>query len=103
MSIRINHEQCVGCGKCREVCPGTLIAIENQKAVIKYPKNCWGCVSCVKECRTGAIDFYLGADIGGAGSVMNVSTNGNILQWKIRKTDGTETIIEVNRKNSNQY
>ena len=43
-----------------------------QKAVMKYPKNCWGCVSCVKECKAGAIDFFLGADIGGNGSIMNV-------------------------------
>ena len=103
MSIQINRDKCVGCGKCREVCPGTLIAIEDYKAVMKYPKNCWGCVSCVKECGAGAIDFYLGADMGGTGSVMNVSGKGDNLQWKITKTDGTETVIEVNRKNSNQY
>ena len=42
-----------------EVCPGTLIALENHKAVIKYPRNCWGCVSCVKECAAGAIDYSL--------------------------------------------
>ena len=41
--------------------------------------------------------------MGGTGSVMNVSGKGDILQWKITKTDGTETVIEVNRKNSNQY
>ena len=65
MSIRIREDRCVGCGKCQEVCPGTLIQIKDKKAVMKYPKNCWGCVSCVKECKMGAIEFYLGADIGG--------------------------------------
>ena len=49
MSIRIDQKKCVGCRKCSEVCPGTLIVMENKKAVMKYPKNCWGCVSCVKE------------------------------------------------------
>ena len=83
MSIRINKDKCVGCKKCQEVCPGTLIQIEDKKAVIKYPKNCWGCASCVKECKVGAIDFYLGADIGGMGSVMNVRTEGDILHWNI--------------------
>ena len=65
MSIRIDQKKCVGCRKCSEVCPGTLIVMEDKKAVMKYPKNCWGCVSCVKECKAGAIDFFLGADIGG--------------------------------------
>ena len=67
MSIRIDQKKCVGCRKCSEVCPGTLIVMEDKKAVMKYPKNCWGCVSCVKECKAGAIDFFLGADIGGDG------------------------------------
>ena len=49
MSIRIDQKKCVGCRKCSEVCPGTLIVMEDKKAVMKYPKNCWGCVSCVKE------------------------------------------------------
>ena len=69
MSIRIDQKKCVGCRKCSEVCPGTLIVMEDKKAVMKYPKNCWGCVSCVKECKAGAIDFFLGADIGGNGSI----------------------------------
>lgn len=103
MSIRINKDKCVGCKKCQEVCPGTLIQIEDQKAVIKYPKNCWGCASCVKECKTGAIDFYLGADIGGMGSVMNVHSVGEILHWNITKPDGRKVVIDVDRRNSNQY
>jgi adenylylsulfate reductase subunit B len=103
MSIRINRKKCVGCGKCTEVCPGTLIALEEKKAVMKYPKDCWGCVSCVKECQKGAIEFFLGADIGGNGSVMTVETVGDILQWKITKSDKSVTTIDVNRKNSNKY
>jgi adenylylsulfate reductase subunit B len=103
MSIRINQEKCIGCGRCSEVCPGTLIAIRERKACMCYPKDCWGCVSCVKECPTGAIAFFLGADIGGNGSVMNVETDGNILHWHITKKDGTGIGIDVNRRNSNQY
>lgn len=103
MSIRINKDKCVGCKKCQEVCPGTLIQIEEKKAVIKYPKNCWGCASCVKECKVGAIDFYLGADIGGMGSGMNVRTEGDILHWNITRGDGRELVIDVDRRNSNQY
>ena len=85
------------------VCPGTLIVMEDKKAVMKYPKNCWGCVSCVKECKAGAIDFFLGADIGGNGSIMNVKSEGDILHWIITKTDGSTSVIDVDRRNSNKY
>ncbi len=103
MSIRINRAHCIGCGKCTEVCPGTLIALKDRKAVMEYPRDCWGCVSCVKECPAGAIEFFLGADIGGNGSVMTVETEGDILHWKILKTDRTVTTIDVDRRNSNKY
>ena len=93
MSIRIDQKKCVGCRKCSEVCPGTLIVME----------NCWGCVSCVKECKAGAIDFFLGADIGGNGSIMNVKSEGDILHWIITKTDGSTSVIDVDRRNSNKY
>lgn len=103
MSIRINESKCVGCFKCISVCPGSLIKEKEGKASIRYPKDCWGCVSCVKECRAGAIDFYLGADIGGNGSKMNVSYEGDILHWNIIKSDNTVKVIDVNSKNSNKY
>lgn len=103
MSIRINTCKCVGCGRCCRACPGTLISLENHKAIMKYPRNCWGCVSCVKECPNGAIDFYLGADIGGQGGTMNVAREGDILHWNIRKADGSRITIDVDRKSANKY
>ena len=62
-----------------------------------------GGVSCVKECKAGAIDFFLGADIGGNGSIMNVKSEGDILHWIITKTDGSTSVIDVDRRNSNKY
>ena len=103
MSIRIREDRGVGCGKCQEVCPGTLIQITDKKAIMKYPKNCWGCVSCVKECKAGAIEFYLGADIGGMGGTMNVTQKGDLLNWNITRSDGSELVISVDRRNSNKY
>ena len=103
MSIRIDQKKCVGCRKCTQVCPGTLIDVVNHCAVMQYPRDCWGCVSCVKECPAGAIEFYLGADIGGNGSVMNVTTEGDILHWNIVSAGGQQTTIDVDRRNSNKY
>ena len=58
---------------------------EDKKAVIRYPKDCWGCASCIKECPFEAISYYLGADIGGMGSQMTVHTEGDLLHWRIKK------------------
>ena len=104
MSIAIDKQKCIGCGRCRNVCPGSLIKLDSDnRAYIKYPKDCWGCTSCIKECPAYAISFYLGADIGGMGSKMTVSTQGDLLNWKIDKTDGTTEVITVNKKDSNKY
>ena len=104
MSIRINDEKCVGCKRCIDVCPGSLIALQaSGKAFMKYPKDCWGCVSCVKECPVQAIDFYLGADMGGRGSTMRVKTQGQYLYWQITLPDGTEKTIRINRQEANAY
>ena len=108
MSIRINQEKCIGCGRCEGVCPGTLICLEKKsdgtkKAKMLYQRDCWGCVSCVKECPRQAIEFFLGADIGGRGSTMTVTNEKDILHWNINKFDGTKTVIDVNRKKPNKY
>ena len=104
MSIVIRKESCTGCRKCMQVCPGSLIKLtEDKKAYIKYPKDCWGCSSCLKECSFGAISFYLGADIGGMGSKLLTSIEGDIVHWQIEKTNGDLSVIDVNRKDSNQY
>ena len=87
MSIAIDSMKCRACGKCLDVCPGSLIVRgEDKKAVIRYPKDCWGCASCIKECPFEAISYYLGADIGGMGSQMTVHTEGDLLHWRIKKT-----------------
>lgn len=60
MSISINKEKCIGCRKCINVCPGSLLkADENNKAYIKYPKDCWGCSSCIKECNKKLFHYIL--------------------------------------------
>ncbi|HAU84507.1 MAG TPA: adenylylsulfate reductase [Lachnospiraceae bacterium] len=104
MSIAIKKEKCAGCRKCTSVCPGSLIKTdEDGKAYIKYPRDCWGCASCLKECKFGAIEFYLGADIGGIGSKMHVTEDGDIYHWHIKKVTGETETITINKKDSNQY
>lgn len=104
MSIEINREKCVGCKKCEAVCPGSLIKIGSDgKAFIKYPRDCWGCTSCLKECSVKAIAFFLGADIGGRGSRVYTESSGDILTWIIEQPQGKITEIKINRKEANKY
>ncbi|KMO86249.1 adenylylsulfate reductase [Megasphaera cerevisiae DSM 20462] len=104
MSIRIEQEKCVGCGQCTEVCPGSLIELNSTgKAYMRYPRDCWGCVSCVKECSFGAIEFFLGADIGGIGSKMHVEKKKSYMYWRITTPDGEVKTICIDTQKSNAY
>lgn len=104
MSIQINDAKCRGCGLCMEVCPGNLIwRNAADKAYIKRPEDCWGCTSCLKECRFDAIRFFLGADIGGRGSRMHVEQRGALCDWIIERPNEPPVIITVDRRNANQY
>ena len=104
MSIAINKDKCIGCRKCLYVCPGSLIKFgADKKAFLKYPEDCWGCSSCLKECSQNAISLYLGADIGGMGSKLTASIEGDIVHWKIEKSNGEISVIDIKRKASNQY
>ena len=80
-----------------------IIDKEKCKKCMRYPKDCWGCSSCIKECKFGAIALYLGADIGGMGSKMTVNAEDGKLYWNIEKRDGTTEQVVINQKESNKY
>lgn len=104
MSIVIDKTTCTGCGKCREVCPGSLLyATGDGKTEIRYPKDCWGCTSCVKECRLNAIKYYLGPDIGGKGGFLYTRQEGSLLHWIITGADGRKQIITIDKSKANAY
>lgn len=54
VSIELDIDDCVGCGKCEEVCFAKCITIENSKAKIDEDV-CIGCGQCSNNCPTGAI------------------------------------------------
>ena len=102
MSIRIQKSKCAGCGRCIEACPGNLIKKDKEnKAFIRQVRDCWGCTSCIKECRHDAIRFFLGADVGGRGASMVVSEKPDISTWTVEKPDGTKFSIQVYKKDAN--
>lgn len=104
MSIKINQQSCTGCRQCAMVCPGSLIRIDAAgKAKIAYPEDCWGCLSCVKECNFGAIRFYLGADIGGRGTTLHTEANEAVIRWIFEHQGKDTREILIHRKDSNAY
>lgn len=104
MSIRIDKDKCIRCGKCIKVCPGSLIyKDEDKKAYIKYEDSCWGCTACLKECGSSAITYFLGNDIGGAGGAMKVKRDGQYWQWEITDNEDNKHVVRINTKESNKY
>lgn len=104
MSIKVDQEKCRACGLCTEVCPGNLIYRDaEQKAYIRYPKDCWGCAACIKECRFGAIGYHLGADIGGNGTYLYTQQEPDKLHWFFVNGIGKQRCITINRKEANKY
>jgi adenylylsulfate reductase subunit B len=87
-----------------EVCPGNLIKLgEDKKAAIRRVKDCWGCTSCIKECKVGAIQFFLGADMGGRGSRLSCREEKDQIIWKVERPDGSTDTIEINKRDANKY
>ena len=56
VEIRIDQENCTGCGACVELCSVTHVyTFENKKARVLSPSRCWECGQCVAVCPVDAI------------------------------------------------
>lgn len=104
MSIRVREEKCVGCGRCRSVCPGNLlIAAAGGKTVIREVRDCWGCAACLKACPYQALEYYLGADMGGRGGSVCVERQGYILSWVFTDNSAEVRVLTIDSRNANSY
>ena len=52
---KIKKADCIGCGKCRDICPQNAIKVVNKKAIIDY-NGCIKCFCCHEMCPVKAID-----------------------------------------------
>lgn len=59
-SLVLDAALCNGCGRCQEVCPHAVFAIEERKAAIIARENCMECGACRMNCIVGAIQVSSG-------------------------------------------
>lgn len=55
MAAVVNQEECIGCGKCEDVCPVEAIKVVEGKAIVS--EECIDCGACVDECPVEAISL----------------------------------------------
>lgn len=53
----IKEDICTRCGMCVEVCPGDLLAMEEDGPKVVYPDECWHCGNCRIHCPVDAVDY----------------------------------------------
>ncbi|WP_419656082.1 4Fe-4S ferredoxin iron-sulfur binding domain protein [Desulfosarcina variabilis str. Montpellier] len=55
VSIRVDHDKCVGSGECASSCPGEVYDLVDNKAVPARVDDCIECCTCVAVCPQKAI------------------------------------------------
>jgi NAD-dependent dihydropyrimidine dehydrogenase PreA subunit len=68
-SLKFSSDKCTGCGRCVEVCPHAVFAMNGRKAAISDKNSCMECGACAKNCAFGAITVNAG--VGCASAIIN--------------------------------
>ena len=104
MSIQIDREKCVGCSRCKNICPGNLIAVnQERRAFLKRPYDCWGCTACLKECPVCAVSLVLGPELSGMGETLTVKKADTRYIWEVTDRYGRVKKLVTDTKKANAY
>ncbi len=68
-TLRLDSARCRGCGRCVDVCPHEVLALEEGRAVIRHSASCMECGACMRNCESGAITVKAG--VGCAAAVIS--------------------------------
>ncbi len=68
VTLQLEPDKCVGCGRCVEVCPHAVFAMKETKADIVDKNACMECGACTQNCPTNAIAVQPG--VGCASAVL---------------------------------
>ena len=91
VTLELDAEKCVGCGRCAEVCPHGVFLIEEKKAAVVDRDACMECGACARNCPVEAIAVDAGvgcaagiimAALRGAGSTCECSDDGSCCRSK---------------------
>jgi len=73
-SLKFFSDKCTGCGRCVEVCPHAVFAMNGKKAAISDRDMCMECGACARNCAFGAI--AVNAGVGCAVAIINGMVTG---------------------------
>jgi NAD-dependent dihydropyrimidine dehydrogenase PreA subunit len=59
-TLRYAAERCNGCGRCTEVCPHGVFALEDRRATLVDRDACMECGACQRNCAQDAIQVDAG-------------------------------------------
>ena len=59
-TLKLQAEKCIGCGRCLEVCPHQVFAIQERKAKLINFESCMECGACAKNCPSAALQVDAG-------------------------------------------
>jgi len=68
-TLKLEHDACIGCGRCTEVCPHQVFAIKEHKAHFADFEACMECGACARNCPVSAINVDAG--VGCASGMIN--------------------------------
>jgi NAD-dependent dihydropyrimidine dehydrogenase PreA subunit len=74
-SLVMEAGACIGCGRCLEVCPHGVFALEPGRAVLAAPQRCMECGACSNNCPAGALRVEAG--VGCAWAMILAALSGN--------------------------
>ena len=69
VTLELDRETCIGCGRCVEVCPHQVFVIEERKAGMADRDACMECGACALNCPVRAISVDAG--VGCASGMIN--------------------------------
>lgn len=75
VTLRLDDLKCTGCGRCTEVCPHNVFALDNGKVSIVDRDACMECGACSRNCAFGALSVTSG--VGCAAGIIRGALGGS--------------------------
>ncbi|MEI6971486.1 MAG: mercury methylation ferredoxin HgcB [bacterium] len=71
VTLRLDRDACIGCGRCLDVCPHGVFAMADGKSVILDRDACMECGACARNCPAEALRVKNG--VGCAVGILNAA------------------------------